>query len=97
MPMTLKKWNEALGTFVILRLCCMSRAVEALTGIPLCEVFDFPPGWVWDCQELHQKAADDGSVELVERGVPPRWLLDRFRQKGVVVKNLPESLRERDG
>lgn len=91
MPMTLKKWNDALGTFVVLRLCCMARALEQLSGISLCEIFDFPPGWVWDCDELHECQGDDGTVTLKPRGVPPRWLRERLQQKGIEIRNLPEE------
>lgn len=90
-PMTLKKWNEALGTFVVLRVCCMARAVETLTGIPLMEIFDFPPGWVWDCDELHECQGDGGRIEMRPRGEPPRWLRERMEQKGIEIKNLPEQ------
>lgn len=89
MPMTLKKWNDALGTFVVLRVCCMARAVETLTGIPLLEIFDFPPRWVWDCTEKHQATDEEGTVILKERGAPPRWLRQRLQEKGIEIKNLP--------
>lgn len=97
MPMVSRKWNDALGVFVAVRLCCAARAVEKIAhalGIevgPLYEAFDFDPKWVWDCKELHQADAGDGTVELVERGAPPRWLLERFRKKGIEVKNLPKN------
>ena len=91
MPMTQKKWNDALGTFIVIRLCCMARAVEELTGIELYQVFDFPARWVWDCTELHQAEGPEGTVEMVERGAPPDWLLARFREKGIEVRNLPEG------
>jgi hypothetical protein len=87
-PMTQKKWNEALGTFVVLRLCCMARSLEKLTGIPMMEVFDFPPGWVWDCDELHQ-CETEGTVTMKPRGVPPQWLQDRMKAKGIEIKNMP--------
>lgn len=96
MPMVSRKWNDALGTFVGVRLCCAAKAVEriaATLGIevgPLYEVFHFDPKWVWDCTELHQSEGIDGSVEMTERGPPPEWLLKRFREKGIEVKNLPE-------
>jgi len=28
---------------------------------------------------------------MVERGVPPDWLLKRFREKGIEVRNLPAN------
>ena len=98
MPMVSRKWNDALGTFVAIRLCCMAKAVERIAqamGIEvgdLYEVFDFDPRWVWDCKGLHQAEAADGTVEMVERGPPARWLLERFRQKGIEVLNLPEGM-----
>lgn len=94
MPYISKKWNDALGTFTAIRLCCMAKAVEELTGLRLYEVYDFDPKWVWDCTELHQSDAGDGTVAMIERGPPPRWLLERFREKGVEVRNLPEELTE---
>lgn len=93
MPMVSKKWNDALGTFVVIRLCCLARAVEELTGQKLYEVYEFDPRWVWDCKELHQHVSegDNSTVELIERGPPPAWLLDRMRAKGIEVLNLPEE------
>ena len=90
MPMTSKKWNDALGTFVCIRLCCMAKALEESTGKKLYEVFDFDPRSVWDCTELHQSDAGDGTVQMVERGNPPPWLLERFQKKGIEVVNLKE-------
>ena len=89
MPYISKKWNDALGTFTAVRLCCMAKAVEKLTGERLYEAYDFDPRWVWDCKELHQSQSEDGTVEMVERGAPPAWLLKRMRDKGVEVRNLP--------
>jgi hypothetical protein len=87
--MTSKKWNDALGRMVVIRLCCLAKAVEKLTGEQLYEVLDFAPRWEWDCNEVIQKAQPDGTVELEERGPPPRWLLERFQKKGIPVHNLP--------
>jgi hypothetical protein len=89
--MVSRKWNDALGVFVGIRLCCLARAVEELTGQTLYEVFEFDPKWQWDCNELHQSEALDGTVEMVERGNPPKWLLKRFRERGVEVLNLKEG------
>lgn len=89
MPMVTKKWNDALGTFVNLRLCCLAKAVEELTGLKLYEVYEFDPKWVWDCAELHQAEGPDETVVMVPRGVPPKWLLARLREKGIEVRNLP--------
>lgn len=98
MPMISRKWNDALGTFVAMRQCCAAKAIEKIAahlGIecgPLYEVFDFDPKWVWDCKELHQAEGDDGTVQMVERGAPPPWLLKRFREKGIEVRNLPAGV-----
>jgi hypothetical protein len=94
MPMLSKKWNDALGTFVAIRLCCLAKAVEQLTGQRLYEVHDFDPKWVWDCRELHQCEGADGTIEMVERGPPPPWLLKRLREKGIEVPNLPPERQE---
>ena len=95
MPMVSRKWNDALGTFVAVRLCCMAKAVEKIAeavGVDvgsLYEVFDFDPKWDWDCKELHQADAGDGTATMVERGPPAKWLLKRLQAKGIQVKNLP--------
>lgn len=91
MPMISKKWNDALGTFVALRLCCLARAVEKLTGERLYEVYDFAPRWAWDCKKMEQRTALDGSVEIVEKGPPPEWMTKRFREKGITVENVPNE------
>ena len=91
MPYVSKKWNDALGTFTAIRLCCMAKAVERLTGERLYEVFEFEPRWTWDCTEKHQSEGQDGTVVMVERGPPPKWLRERFAKKGVEVRNLPKS------
>lgn len=92
MPYISKKWNDALGTFTAIRLCCLAKAVEKLTGEKLYEVYEFDPKWVWDCTEKHQSIGADGvTVEMVERGPPPEWLRERFERKGVEIKNLPEK------
>ena len=89
-PMTLKKWQDALGTFVVIRVCCAAKALQEMLGIDLYQVFEFPPKWVWDCDELHEKDVD-GVVEMVPRGVPPRWLLKRMLAKGIEIRNLPNG------
>jgi hypothetical protein len=89
MPMVSRKWNDALGVFVGVRLCCLARAVEKLTGQSLYEVFEFDPKWEWDCTELHESESDDGTVEMTERGAPPKWLLDRLLEREIPVHNLP--------
>ena len=90
MPYISKKWNDALGTFTAVRLCCLAKAVEKLTGERLYEVYEFEPRWVWDCNGLHQSEGADGTVEMVERGPPPKWLQKRMQDKGVPIVNLPE-------
>lgn len=95
MPLVSRKWNDALGTFVAVRLCCMARAVERIAkavGVEvgdLYEVFDFDPKWVWDCNELHQAEGLDGTVEYTTRGAPPEWLRKRLEAKGIPILNLP--------
>ena len=93
MPMLSKKWNEALGTLVAIRLCCLAKAVEKLTGEKLYEVHEFTPRWEWDCAEIQQCADPDGSAAVVfqERGKPPAWLEKRFREKGVRIYNHPDE------
>ena len=93
MPMLSKKWNEALGTFVAIRLCCLAKAVEELTGLKIYEVHEFAPRWEWDCSQIQECADPDGSTTTVyqPRGKPPAWLLERMQQKGIRVYNLPEE------
>ena len=67
----------------------IQTAFDIDAGVP---ALDFEPKWVWDCTEPHQKAsALDASVEVVERGPPPAWLLKRLREKGIDVRNLPAT------
>ena len=94
-PMVSVKWQDNLGVFVCLRSCCAAKALEKLTGIELYQVFEFPPKWVWDCEELHQKNMGDGTVKMVPRGVPPRWQLERMLAKGIEIRNLPDGTLER--
>lgn len=95
MPYISKKWNDALGTFTAVRLCCLAKAVEKLTGERLYEVYDFAPRWAWDCAELHGAEGADGTQTKVERGAPPRWLLERMVKKGVAVLNLPATTKHK--
>lgn len=92
-PMITKKWNDALGRMVALRLCCLAKAVERLTGEKLFEVHDFTPKWEWDCAQIQQCADPDGSETVVfrERGKPPAWLEKRLRQKGIRIYNHPDD------
>lgn len=92
MPMVTKKWNEALGTFVAIRLCCMAKAVETLTGLRLYEVHEFAPRWEWNCNALEPAAQPDGTVEVVQKGPPPRWLKERLKKKGLPIHNLQEDV-----
>lgn len=91
MPMVTKKWNEALGTFVCIRFCCMAKALEELTGLSLYEVFEFAPRWEWDCAKIEPCADPDGSGSVVYRpkGMPPRWLAERLEKKGLPIHNKP--------
>ena len=86
-----KKWNDALGTFVAIRLCCLAKAVEELLGLNLYEVHEFTPRWVWDCNTIESKTLPDGTVEQIEKGPPPQWLKERMLQKGIPILNLPEE------
>lgn len=85
MPYIERKWNEALGLFCEIRLCCMAKAVEQLTGVTLFETFEFEPLWEWDCDGLVQQA--DGT--MIKRGPPPKFLQERFDRRGIAVKNRP--------
>ena len=91
MPMIQKKWNEALGTFVAVRFCCLARAVEKLTGENLYQVFEFEPRWEWDCKKMEKRQRPDGTHEMREKGPPPGWLLARMEKKEITVKNLPKG------
>lgn len=84
LPYVERKWNEALGLFAEIRLCCLARAVEALTGLTLFETFEFDPLWEWDCDAMVPER--DGS--LVRRGPPPAFLRERMERKGILIKNL---------
>jgi hypothetical protein len=90
MPMVMKKWNDALGTFVAVRLCCMAKALERLTGQKLYEVYDFEPRWDWDCERIEECADPLGSGTFVyrQKGPPPRWLRERLVKKGRPIYNL---------
>jgi len=91
MPMVTKKWNEALGTMVAVRLCCLAKAVEELTGKRLYEVHEFDPRWEWDCDQIQECADPDGSNSVVyrPRGEPPKWLAARLKKKGLPIHNEP--------
>lgn len=89
MPMVSKKWNDAMGTFVCIRLCCMAKALEQLTGMSLYEVFHFQPKWQWDCEEMIEKTDVTGTIQLVKRGPPPSWMAKRMKDKGIHIKGLP--------
>lgn len=90
-----RKRHGALGTGIEIRLCCLAKKVEEITGVPkgtFFAAFDFEPSWVWDCESLHKtkKTLPDGSVvtQEVKLGKPPQWLLKRLQKKGIKVKNL---------
>lgn len=103
MPMTSKKWNDALGTFVVIRLCCMAKTVQKIAeklGIDtnaLYEAFNFDPRWEWDCAEEHEALDENDSPTRRPRGVPPKWLRKRMHGKGIAVKNLPPELAKEFG
>ena len=83
MPYVERKWSEAIGVFTEIRLCCLTRAVEELTGLKLFEVFTFTPLWTWDCCELVQQP--DGTWSA--RGCPPDFMLARMKERGIVVRH----------
>lgn len=89
MPMVSRKWNDALGTFVAIRLCCMAKALEELTGYDLYQVFEFEPRWEWDCDTVEPCVLADGSDGEKRKGSPPRWLRERLQKKGIPIHNLP--------
>ena len=81
LPYVERKWSEPIGTFCELRLCCLARAVEALTGLKLFETWDFTPVWEWDCGAV--VATDDGTRR--RRGPPPAFMRERMEAKGIGV------------
>lgn len=83
-PHLVRKWNAALGVFIEIRLCCMAKALEKLTGEKFYDVFEFEPEWVWDCEDVVEKP--DGTKK--QKGNPPSWLLKRMKERGIKVKNL---------
>ena len=83
-PHVARKWHAALGVFVEIRLCCLAKAVEKLTGESFYEAFEFEPEWVWDCNEMTRK--QDGSMR--RKGNPPTWLQKRMLERGIEIKNL---------
>lgn len=80
------KYHPALGTWTNIRLCCFVRAMERLLGERFYEVESFEPLWEWNCDEM--LVDKNGNVDI--RGQPPAWLVKRFKQKGIQVKNLKE-------
>ena len=82
-PHLIRKWNAALGAFIEIRMCCLAKAVEQLTGQSFYDVFEFEPEWVWDCDDIVTKP--NGAMK--RKGLPPPWLLKRMKQKGIEVKN----------
>ena len=83
-PMNLKKWNDALGRMTVLRVCCMAKALEDMTGIDLLQVFEFEPKWVWDCDEMVEREnVLTGEQYKAPRGLPPEWLEKRMKAKGI--------------
>lgn len=82
-PYVERKWSESIGVFAEIRLCCLAKAVEQLTGLKLFEVFSFTPLWTWDCCELVQQPGGTWAA----RGCPPDFMLERMRERGIVVKH----------
>lgn len=83
MPYVERKWSEAIGVFTEIRLCCLAKAVEELTGLKLFEVFRFTPLWTWKCLELVSQP--DGTWGA--RGCPPEFMLERMKERGIVVEH----------
>jgi hypothetical protein len=90
MPMVMKKWNDALGTMVAVRMCCLAKAVEELTGLRLYEVHEFSPRWAWDCKRREKRERPDGTWEEFVKGPPPKWLKNRLVKKGIEILNEEE-------
>lgn len=67
-PYPMRKYNPYLGTWTLLRLCCLARQLEALLELPqgtFYQVVEFPPTDTWDW----------------ERGAPPPWMQKRMQKK----------------
>lgn len=79
-PFIERKWSESVGVFAEIRLCCLAKAVEQITGLRLFEVFDFTPLWTWKCNELVPQ--QDGT--WAERGCPPDFMLSRMKKRGIL-------------
>ncbi len=94
-PMTLKKWNDALGRMVVLRVCCMARALEEMTGFDLLQTFEFTPKWAWDCDEMIEVDGPFGGKVKRPRGRPPLWLEKRMLAKGITIKGLENHERKK--
>jgi len=96
-----KKRHAALGVGIEINLCCLAKKVEELADLPPGTFFwamDFRPSWEWDCDKEWEtnKRQPDGSVITTKGslGPPPKWLLKRFKQRGIKVHNLPDKLKE---
>ncbi len=90
-----RKRHAALGVGIEIRLCCLAKKVEELTGSPPGTFFfamEFEPTWTWDCDTIQKKrrTLPDGSVVMEEGrlGNPPKWLRKRMVNKGIKIKNL---------
>ena len=90
MPYIERKWNDALGVFTEIRLCCLAKAVQELTGIVLYEVFEFQPVWEWNCNDI--VIGEDGTRHL--RGCPPKFMLERFAKRNIRVMHGDTPHRE---
>jgi len=94
-PMNLKKWNDALGRMCVLRVCCMAKALEDLTGIDLLQTFEFDPKWEWDCDTIQKKEDEYGEVKELPQGLPPLWLEKRLIAKALPIHNATKYSRNR--
>ena len=74
MPFTFRKFNAFLGTWANIRLCCLAKAVERLTGERFYFHEEFEPTDEWDYKRDN---------------IPPDYVLVRMERKGIRVKNVP--------
>ena len=74
--------------FTEIRLCCLAKAVELLTGLRLFEAWQFDPLFEWDCTELVQ----DKDGTMIQRGVPPRFMRQRMAKRGISIRHLPAGI-----
>ena len=84
MPHVRRSGSQALGLVLDIDLCCLAHEVEKLTGKKLYHLTVTEPAFEWDCDELIPTEDD----QLVRRGNPVKWMLERCKEMGIKVKNL---------